>query len=158
MRFLILILILLGLSFEAAFANVQVDDVNTANVFLKSKACRLQWVEKPKLGALTLEGTLQSELKIHCEHINSEKSAYLKLDGVVLRIGVNKVVIKGVILVKQEFDLIGDQLDRVPGVECKREGEFEFAKRGGRKFWRLQEPYMTNPCNQTTDYVDLMMN
>ena len=36
---------------------------------------------------------------------------------------------------------------------CVRSGPMHFTTRGIRQYWRLQQ--MTNPCNGSTDYVDI---
>ena len=70
---------------------------------------------------------------------------YLEIDGVVTRID------------KTEFGFRGKITTRVSyinnGAPCVRDGEFTFAIKANRKYWRMQQ--IDNPCDEAADYVDV---
>jgi hypothetical protein len=151
--------LLLSAALLAATARAEtvVEDPGAYRLLSASKACALQWVDKPALGTVVVEGDPKSTLKIRCTHVSENGKTYLKMQGDVVKITAQTFVFKGTILVKQETDLDPQTFQSKPGVECRREGVMTFARRGRRRFWRLQEPDMTNPCNKTTDYVDIRL-
>jgi len=146
-----------ALAARGAGAQTVVEDRDAYRQLAASKTCTLQWVTKPARGTVVVEGDTKSTLKIRCSHEGADGKAYLRMQGEVVKITARAFVFKGTILVKQETDMDPQSLESRPGVECRREGVMTFARRGQRRFWRLQEPDMTNPCNKTTDYVDIWL-
>jgi len=146
-----------ALAAGGARAQTVVEDQDAYLQLAASKTCTLQWVEKPPRGEVVVEGDPNSTLKIRCTHAAADGKTYLRMQGEIVKITARAFVFKGTIRVKQETDLDPRSLESRPGVECRREGVMTFARRGRRRFWRLQEPDMTNPCNKTTDYVDIWL-
>lgn len=140
-----------------ARAETIVEDQDTYRKLLASKVCTVQWVDTPAKGVVTVGGDAKSTLKLGCEHVSADGLAYVKMSGGVVKVAAKKFVFKGVILVKQATDFDAKTMENKPGLECRREGTFTFSQRGKRRYWRLQDPDMLNPCNGTTDYVDVWL-
>lgn len=109
----------------------------------------LQWIG---FGDLSSAGRARvsdagDHLLLRGEHRGSGENAgdYLRIDGRIVSASRDGFVFEGEILTRVSY-IAG-------GAECRREGRFTFLTRAGRKYWRLQE--MDNPCDTTTDYVDV---
>jgi hypothetical protein len=148
------VLLTAALLAASARAETLVEDQDAYRTLAASKVCTLQWVDRPAQGTVVVEGDPKSGLKIRCAHVSEDGETYLKMQGYVVKITARTFVFRGTILVKQEPD---PQSFADESGECRREGVMTFARRGKRRYWRLQEPDMTNPCNKTTDYVDIWL-
>lgn len=110
---------------------------------LSSKAIALQWISWNKLGTVLIgddDGTV-----IVSGEQRSRSGDYLTIEGIISSIEKNR------------FYFEGDIVTRIShinkGQECLRSGHMEFAIKGGRSYWRLQN--MNSPCSSVTDYVDI---
>jgi hypothetical protein len=106
----------------------------------------LQWISWDYFGkAVVTErgGTLY----LRGEQKARKGDDYLRIDGIITMVD------------KQSFGFKGTIVMRVShingGKPCRREGEMNFAIRGNRRYWRLQQ--MDNPCDTATDYVDIFL-
>ena len=102
----------------------------------------LQWVSWDRFGVATVTeraGTLY----VTGEQRNG--TDFVKVDGVITRVDKTEFALRGTI-VTQVSHING-------GRACTRDGEFTFAIKGARKYWRLQQ--MDNPCDVAADYVDI---
>lgn len=137
-----------------AMAQTEVKDEATHQQILMASECRLQWVDTPETGKVIVSGDLQTGLKIKCDHVDKNKNLYVKMNGNITKIMKKQFVFDGTILVQNDSNPDNPTV-KLP--ECKREGAMTFAQRGKRNFWRLQAPHMQNPCNTSTDYIDIMI-
>lgn len=104
----------------------------------------LQWIGWDYFGTASI--TDQSgTLKVDAEQKSRENSDYVRMNGIITVIDSLQFKFRGTIDIKV-YHLNG-------GKPCKREGDFTFAIKGNRKYWRLQE--MSNPCEEVVDYVDI---
>jgi hypothetical protein len=103
----------------------------------------LQWVSWDRFGRADV-AERGGTLFIKGEQ-RSPEGDYLEIDGLITMVD------------KTSFTFRGKIVSRVShinnGEPCTRDGEFTFAIKGGRKYWRLQQ--MDNPCDPVTDYVDV---
>jgi hypothetical protein len=102
----------------------------------------LQWVSWDRFGVATVTergGTL------YLEGEQRNGSDFVKVDGVITRVEKAEFAFRGTIVT---------QVSHInEGKPCTRDGEFTFAIKGGRKYWRLHQ--MDNPCDVAADYVDI---
>jgi hypothetical protein len=104
----------------------------------------LQWIGWNYFGTASI--TEQSgTVKVDAEQKSRENSDYVKMIGILTVIDSLQFKFRGTIET-QVYHLNG-------GKPCKREGDFTFAIKANRKYWRLQE--MNNPCDAVVDYVDI---
>lgn len=119
-----------------------VNDAAARRLLLGRHMLSLQWVSWDRFGVATVTeraGTLY----VKGEQRNG--SDFVTLDGVITRVDATEFAFRGTI-VTQVSHING-------GKPCTRDGEFTFAIKGGRKYWRLQQ--MDNPCDVAADYVDI---
>jgi len=115
---------------------------------LGKHALTLQW-----LGTGALKDAGHAEVKKsddgtwHLTGRQDAKEGHVGLDGVVTAIGATTFTFAGEIVTNVSFINAGK--------DCRRSGNFTFAKKGKRRYWRLQQ--MDNPCDQATDYVDIYL-
>ena len=104
----------------------------------------LQWISweyygrayvRNRNGVYTLKGSQKSR----------DSDEFVKIDGVITEINRYNFKFNGKITTKIKH--------QGGGQECVREGDMTFAITKKRKYWRLQE--MKNPCDSSTDYVDI---
>lgn len=111
-------------------------------------AVTLQW-----LGTGTLKDAGHVEVKKsangtwHLAGRQETKEGHVSLDGIVTAIDATTFAFTGEIITNVSFINAGK--------DCRRNGNFTFAKTGKRRYWRLQQ--MDNPCDQATDYVDIYL-
>jgi hypothetical protein len=102
----------------------------------------LQWVSWDRFGVATVterDGTLYIEGE---QRVGED---YVTIDGQITRVEAKAFTFRGKIVTRVSH-ING-------GAECTRDGEFTFAVKANRKYWRLQQ--MDNPCEPVTDYVDV---
>jgi hypothetical protein len=119
-----------------------VNDMAAKRSLLGRHMLSLQWVSWDRFGVATVAdrgGTLY----VTGEQRNG--TDFVKIDGVIARIDAKEFSFRGTIVT---------QVSHInEGKPCTRDGEFTFAIKAGRKYWRLQQ--MENPCDVATDYVDI---
>lgn len=104
----------------------------------------LQWVSWDRFGTVVVvekAGTLT----IKGEQKSPDGAEFVRIDGIVTRIDAKEFGFRGTI-VTQVSHING-------GKSCVRDGDFTFAIKANRQYWRLQQ--MDNPCEPVTDYVDV---
>ncbi|SMH57928.1 caspase family protein [Azospirillum agricola] len=108
----------------------------------------LQWLDKgpigrvavtEKNGIITLKGR-QGGYKRH-------EDDFVSLDGVITEINDKEFFFDGEINMKI-YHINGGNI-------CTRSNKVRFAITENRKYWRMREPYMKNPCDDATDYIDI---
>ncbi len=119
-----------------------VNDRAAARRLLGRHMLSLQWVSWDYFGTATVtqkNGIYQIHGRQNGRGAN--KGDYVTIDGMVFEIN------------SKDFGFSGRIVTRVShinnGEPCVREGEFSFAVKQNRKYWRLQE--MENPCDTATD-------
>lgn len=104
----------------------------------------LQWVSWDRFGRVTITeraGTLY----IVGEQKSGPDNDFVRIDGIVTRVDAKEFHFRGTITT---------QVSHINGGRpCVREGDFTFAIKANRQYWRLQQ--MDNPCEAVTDYVDV---
>jgi hypothetical protein len=129
-------------------ADPLITDSAMAAQLLGRHALTLQW-----LGTGTLKDAGHAEVKKgadgawHLSGRQDSRQGHVSLDGVVTAIDAATFAFAGTVITNVSF--IND------GKDCRRSGNFTFAKTGKRRYWRLQQ--MDNPCDQATDYVDIYL-
>lgn len=128
-------------------AEPQVSDKAMARQLLGKHALTLQW-----LGSGTLRDAGQVEVgddsgTWRLAGRQDAKEGYVTLDGMVTAIDATSFAFTGKIVTNVSY------INQ--GRDCVREGDFTFAKKGSRKYWRLQQ--IDNPCDQAADYVDIYL-
>lgn len=133
------------------FTATEISDEKWKTLLMGKHLLSLQWIgaEKPGSIAVTEDHGL---LRISGVQRDDASGDYLKVDGKIRRVGVKEFTFCGVILTKVSY-ING-------GKECRRSGQFRFAVRGERKYWRMQEK--DNPCDKTeygpiVDYIDIYL-
>lgn len=92
-------------------------------------------------------------------YVRNRKGVYYLTGSQKGRDNEDRVTIDGVIteINRYNFKFDGKITTRIShiaqGKDCVRKGAMTFAITGKRKYWRLQE--MDNPCDTSTDYVDI---
>jgi hypothetical protein len=119
-----------------------VNDPAAKRLLLGRHMLSLQWVSWDRFGTATVaerDGvlTLQGSQRVGGD--------YLEIDGMITRVDAKEFAFRGKIVTRVSYINGGEP--------CTREGEFTFAIKGARKYWRLQQ--MDNPCDEATDYVDV---
>lgn len=142
-----LVTVIALLSLSPASADPAVADAGAAQQLLGKHAITLQW-----LGTGTLKDAGHAEVKNeggnwHLAGRQETKEGHVSLDGVITAIDKTTFAFQGKIITNVTF------INQ--GKDCLRDGSFTFARKGARKYWRLQQ--MDNPCDQATDYVDIYL-
>jgi hypothetical protein len=110
----------------------------------------LQWISWKQFGRATVteEGgvlRLRGEQRRAAGDREGDAGDFLTIEGEITRVRPRDFTFRGTIVTRVSH-IAGGQ-------ECRREGEFTFAVKGKRRYWRLQQ--MDNPCDGVTDYVDI---
>lgn len=125
-----------------------VNDATGARKLLGRHMLSLQWISWDHFGTATVtqkDGIYQIRGEQKGRVPNN--TDFLKLDGMIYEINATSFGFSG---------RITTQISHINGGQpCKREGEFTFAIKGKRKYWRMQE--MDNPCDPVTDYIDVYL-
>lgn len=104
----------------------------------------LQWVSWDRFGSVVVTDKAGS-LTIKGEQRAKDSTDFVRIDGIVTRVDAKEFGFRGTITT---------QVSHIAeGKPCVREGEFTFAIKANRQYWRLQQ--MDNPCDPVTDYVDV---
>lgn len=128
---------------RAAGDKTLVNDKTAASMLLGRHMLSLQWVSWDRFGSATVAnrgGVYALE--------GSQRGAggdFVEIHGVITRVDATEFAFRGKITTRVSH-ING-------GAPCVRDGEFTFAIKGGRKYWRLVQ--MDNPCDEATDYVDI---
>ena len=105
-----------------------------------------QWVSMKYFGTAIITRTKETgTYNIIGSHYSKTNSDYLKIQGTLKPLTEKHLVFDGFIDTKIKY--INN------GMNCHREGKFNFKVSGERQYWRLQE--MSNPCDSVTDYIDI---
>lgn len=104
----------------------------------------LQWVSWDRFGRVVVTEKAGT-LFIKGEQKSTDGADFVRVDGIVTRVDAKEFGFRGTI-VTQVSHING-------GKPCVREGDFTFAIKANRQYWRLQQ--MDNPCEAVTDYVDV---
>jgi hypothetical protein len=112
----------------------------------------LQWIGTKRLGIATVtnrDGVLELHGRQDRGEGDTEGDAadFVSIDGVITEVTDNEFKFRGTIVSRISFISSGS--------ECRRDGEYSFAIKGKRRYWRLQQ--MENPCDRSTDYVDIYL-
>jgi hypothetical protein len=131
----------------SAEADMLVKDSTMAQRLLGKHALTLQW-----LGAGTLKDAGSAEVKIedgtwHLTGRQTTPEGFVSVDGIVTEIDATTFSFTGKIITNVSY------INQ--GKDCLRDGTFTFAKKGIRKYWRMQQ--IDNPCDQAADYVDIYL-
>jgi len=121
-----------------------VNDKAAKAKLLGKRKFSLQWIGWNYFGTASITEQAGT-VKIDAEQKSRENSDYVRMSGIITVIDSLQFKFRGTIET-QVYHLNG-------GKSCKREGDFTFAVKGNRKYWRLQE--MNNPCDAVVDYVDI---
>ncbi len=139
------LLIIAGLSAAiSAQDKTVVNDANAKKMLLGKHLLSLQWISWDYFGAASVVNK-NSVLHLKGEQKQRGGTDYVKVDGVITEINAKDFKFDGTI--EMQISHINN------GEPCERKGEMTFLIIGKRKYWRLQE--MKNPCDTTTDYVDI---
>jgi hypothetical protein len=125
-------------------AKTIVNDKAAKAKLLGKRLFSLQWIGWDYFGTASITEK-SGTVKVDAEQKSRENSDYVKMSGMITVIDSSQFKFKGTIET-QVYHLNG-------GKPCKREGDFRFAIKANRKYWRLQE--MNNPCEEVVDYVDI---
>ena len=105
-----------------------------------------QWVSRKYFGTAIITKTGEpGTYKIIGSHYSKTNNDYLKIEGTLKPLTEKHLVFEGFIDTKINY--INN------GINCHREGKFNFNVSGERQYWRLQE--MSDPCDSVTDYIDI---
>ncbi|HVJ40960.1 MAG TPA: hypothetical protein VM639_05665 [Dongiaceae bacterium] len=118
-----------------------------AQRLLGKHALTLQW-----LGSGTLKDAGQAEVRNdngtwRLTGRQEAKEGHVSLDGVVTAVDATTFAFTGKIITNVSY------INK--GQDCTRDGNFTFAKKGSRKYWRLLQ--IDNPCDRAADYVDIYL-
>ncbi len=104
----------------------------------------LQWVSWDRFGSVVVADRAGT-LTIKGEQKSRDGADFVRIDGIVTRVDAKEFGFRGTITT---------QVSHINGGQpCVREGDFTFAIKANRQYWRLQQ--MDNPCEPVTDYVDV---
>lgn len=128
-------------------ANPQIKDDAMAQRLIGKHALTLQW-----LGTGTLRDAGSAEVAAengiwHLTGRQQTKEGYVTLDGRVTEVDATTFAFTGKIITNVSY------INQ--GKDCLRDGDFTFAKKANRKYWRLQQ--IDNPCDEAADYVDIYL-
>lgn len=107
--------------------------------------CSLQWISWKKFGSVILKRNSDGTLKCTGGQKSTTTDDYLKLDGDITVVNPLHLKFTGKIITCVSH--INN------GKPVVREGEFNFAVAGQRRYWRMRE--MNNPKDGCCDYVDI---
>ena len=130
-----------------ALADPTITDKAMAQKLLGRHQLTLQW-----LGSGSLKDAGKVEVKAengtwHLTGRQDAKEGYVSLDGVVTAVDATTFAFTGKIITNVSY------INQ--GKDCLRDGNFTFAKKGTRKYWRMQQ--IDNPCDEAADYVDIYL-
>ena len=122
-----------------------VKDKAALKALVGKHALSLQWLQGKDKGAVEVFQDA-NHVRIRGEH-RDPAGDFVTLEGWITEVKAKQFSVRGKLVTRSRLI--------AKGVECAREGDFTFAIKGGRKFWRLQE--MKNPCEggDVVDYVDV---
>lgn len=145
--FAILIVMLACLP-AAAQQKTAVNDAAAAKKLLGRHMLSLQWISWEHFGTATVtESDGIYQIRGEQKGRGPNNTDFLRVDGMIYEINATTFGFSG---------RITTQISHINGGNpCKREGEFRFAIKGKRKYWRMQE--MDNPCDPVTDYIDVYL-
>jgi hypothetical protein len=112
----------------------------------------LQYIGTRRLGIATVTDR-DGVLELHGRQergegdTEGEPTDFVSIDGVITDVSDNEFKFRGTIVTRVSYI--------ASGRDCRRDGEYSFAIKGKRRYWRLQQ--MDNPCDTSTDYVDIYL-
>lgn len=121
-----------------------VNDQAARRMLLGAHLFSMQWVSWDRFGRATVTER-GGVLSIKGEQRDAKEGNFVTIDGVITRVDAKEFSFRGRIVTRVTYINGGN--------ECVRDGEFTFAIKANRKYWRLQQ--MDNPCEAVTDYVDV---
>lgn len=151
-RHLLILALVLSLVATTASARPRQEDVQKTVVtdraakqmLLGRHMFSMQWVSWDYFGVATVTER-DGVLYVEGEQRQRDGTDFVTIDGRITRVDKTEFTFEGTIVTQVSY--INN------GQPCTRDGEFTFAIKGGRKYWRLQQ--MQNPCDEATDYVDI---
>ena len=147
----------------APVAKTVVRDGHARQQLVGAHKLSLQWISWKRFGRATVREE-DGVLKLSGEQVGAGQTTgrdggsatqdggsgtvdTLRLWGSIVEVRAREFVLRGTITT-QVSTIAG-------GRACTRTGDFTFALRGKRPYWRLQQ--MQNPCDDVVDYVDLYL-
>lgn len=121
-----------------------VNDENAKRMLVGAHLFSMQWVSWDRFGRATVTDRA-GVLSIKGEQRSAKDGDFVTIDGTITRVDAKEFTFQGKIVTRVSY-ING-------GKECIRDGEFTFAIKSNRRYWRLQQ--MDNPCEAVTDYVDV---
>jgi hypothetical protein len=121
-------------------------DRSAAKMLLGRHMLSLQWISWDYFGTAIVTNS-NGVYRIRGEQKGRGQSTgdYLRIDGIITSIDAREFAFSG------KIEMRVSHLNS--GEPCVRDGEYTFAVRGKRRYWRLQQ--MDDPCDTATDYVDI---
>jgi hypothetical protein len=138
---------LVAISAATAQADPHIKDQAMAQKLLGKHALTLQWLGT---GTLSDAGTAEVTDENGGWHLTGKQQAkegYVTLDGTVTEVDAKTFAFTGKIITNVSY------INQ--GKDCLRNGDFTFAQKGNRKYWRMQQ--IDNPCDEAADYVDIYL-
>lgn len=123
--------------------STEVRDAGAKQRLVGKHGFSLQWISWEQLGSAVVSEGPDGTLRLEGEQRAGED--FVTIDGVIATVEATTFTFEGVIVTRVSH-ING-------GRPCTRQGLFTFARKGKRRYWRLQA--MDNPCEGVTDYVDV---
>jgi hypothetical protein len=144
----LLVALTLALPTSAAAKNpgTVVNDAAAMRRLLGQHAFSLQWVSWDRFGRVIVSER-DKTLVIKGEQRDERTGDYVTIDGIVTSVDAKVFGFRGKIVTRVSH-ING-------GAPCVRDGDYTFAIKANRQYWRLQQ--MDNPCEAVADYVDVYM-
>jgi hypothetical protein len=137
----------LALPLGKSQADPQIADPGMAQKLLGKHALTLQWLGTGTLKDAGSAEVVRKDGDWHLTGRQTTKEGYVSLDGVITTVDGTTFTFVGKIITNVSY------INQ--GKDCLRDGTFTFAKKGTRKYWRMQQ--IDNPCDQAADYVDIYL-
>lgn len=123
------------------------NDKSAKTSLLGNHLLTLQWIGTGAKAGKVKVYEKKGIVYVHGTQEDSKTGDYVNISGMITEINKNEFKFCGYITTKVSHINNGEP--------CQRNGNFTFAIKGGRKYWRLQE--MQNACDNTgvVDYIDI---
>jgi hypothetical protein len=144
---ILLFVYLMATAATAGQANPLIKDVGMAQKLLGQHAMTLQWLGTGTLRDAGSAKMIDEEGNWHLVGQEEAKEGHVSLDGVVTEVDATTFAFTGKIITNVSF------INQ--GKDCPRNGDFTFAKKANRRYWRLQQ--IDNPRDDAADYIDIYL-
>jgi len=128
-------------------ANPLIKDEGMAQKLLGKHALTLQWLGSGTLRDAGSVDVIDEKGNWHLTGQEETKEGHVSLDGMVTEVDATTFAFTGKIITNVSF------INQ--GKDCQRNGDFTFAKKANRRYWRLQQ--IDNPCDDAADYIDIYL-